>query len=177
MILKIRQWCEGIIITIIICIIIECLIPNGNNKKYAKVVIGIYIMYITFNPILNLLNYDLEFENIFSNVKYEETYSSIDYDIKDIYILGIEENIKEEVESLGYKIENVEISVDSNYENIEKIELKIKNEVSNEIKIEEIVIGEESENNYKIKENTDYSAIIKHLKENYFLEENQIFFK
>ena len=33
MILKIKAWCEGIIVAIIICIIIESLVPNSNNKK------------------------------------------------------------------------------------------------------------------------------------------------
>ena len=61
MILKIKSWCEGIIVSIILCIIIESLIPEGNNKKYVKVIIGIYIMYVSLNPLLNLFNYDLNF--------------------------------------------------------------------------------------------------------------------
>ena len=36
MIIKIRQWCEGIIIAVIISIIIEMIIPEGKNKKYIK---------------------------------------------------------------------------------------------------------------------------------------------
>ena len=36
MILKIRAWCEGIIIAIIISIIIEMILPDGKNKKYVK---------------------------------------------------------------------------------------------------------------------------------------------
>ena len=47
MILKIKSWCEGIIVAIIISIIIEMLVPDGNNKKYVKVVIGIYIIFVT----------------------------------------------------------------------------------------------------------------------------------
>ena len=55
MILKLKSWCEGIIVSIILCIIIESLIPEGNNKKYVKVIIGIYIMYVSLNPLLNSL--------------------------------------------------------------------------------------------------------------------------
>ena len=59
---EIRTWCEGLIVAIVICVIIESLIPESNNKKYIKIVSGIYIMFISFSPILSLLNYD--FKNI-----------------------------------------------------------------------------------------------------------------
>ena len=60
----IRGWCEGIIIAIIISVIIELLIPEGNNKKYVKVVVGIYIIFVTINPILKLIDYDFNFEDL-----------------------------------------------------------------------------------------------------------------
>ena len=60
-------------------------------------------MFVTLNPILELLNYDFNLENLF-NVEYEQTYSSIDSEMKDIYITGIEETIKEEIINLGYKV-------------------------------------------------------------------------
>ena len=61
MIIKIRQWCEGIIIAVIISIIIEMIIPEGKNKKYIKVIIGVYIMFVSLTPILELLDYDFNF--------------------------------------------------------------------------------------------------------------------
>ena len=64
MILKIKSWCEGIIVAIIISIIIEMLVPDGNNKKYVKVVIGIYIIFVTLNPIFQLLNYQFDFSSL-----------------------------------------------------------------------------------------------------------------
>lgn len=127
MILEIKTWCEGIIVAIILCLIIESLIPEGNNKKYIKVVIGIYIMYVSLNPILNLLEYDFDFKNMIGiQTKAEEVFSVSDTGIKDIYIMGIEQNIKEEVKNIGYEVEDIEVFVDLDYENIEKIELEIK---------------------------------------------------
>lgn len=127
MILEIKTWCEGIIVAIILCLIIESLIPEGNNKKYIKVVIGIYIMYVSLNPILNLLECDFDFKNMIGiQTKAEEVFSVSDTGIKDIYIMGIEQNIKEEVKSIGYEVEDIEVFVDLDYENIEKIELEIK---------------------------------------------------
>lgn len=154
MIYEIRNWCEELIIAIVLCIIIECLIPNGNNKKYAKVISGIYIMFITINPIFELLNYDFDFNELF-DVKYESTFNSLDYDMKDIYIIGIEEKIKEEINNLGYKVNKIEIKFDNNYENIDKIEIELL------------------ENNYEIEEK--YENIFEFLKENYGIEDNKIF--
>ena len=76
MIIKIRQWCEGIIIAVIISIIIEMIIPEGKNKKYIKVIIGVYIMFVSLTPILELLDYDFNFNK---NMNYNtiETSQSI----------------------------------------------------------------------------------------------------
>ena len=68
----IRNWCEGIIIAIIISVIIELLVPEGNNKKYVKVVIGIYIIFVIINPLLNLMNYKIDFEYFENLKKFEE---------------------------------------------------------------------------------------------------------
>ena len=114
------------------------LVPEGNNKKYVKVVIGIYIMFVTLNPLLNLLNFQFDLDSIF-NIETKQVYSNLDSNIKDVYVTGIEETIKSDLEDLGYNVKNVCVYVDINYENIEKIELELS-EKNNEIKIEPIII-------------------------------------
>lgn len=169
MILKLREWCEGIIIAIIISIIIEMLIPDNKSKKYVKVVIGIYIMFVSLNPILEVINYDFDFSNIFNYETIEATSTNLDNNIKDVYVLGIEEKIKEDVEELGYNIENVKVEVDSNYEQIEKILLKIgSNSNSNIIKIEEINISKEEN------KKQNYLDIVAMLIDNYSVEDDKI---
>lgn len=153
MIIKIKQWCEGIIIAVVISIIIEMIIPDGKNKKYIKVIIGIYIMFASLSPILEFLKYDFNFNEIM-DVSFVKTSQSFDNNIKDVYILGIEENLKCELESLGYVVENVKIYTDISYENIEKIELDIKKN--------------NNENNDKI---------IKLINENYSVSGEKIIFK
>ena len=133
MIVKIKSWCEGLTITIFIVILIEMLVPNGNNKKYVKVITGIYILYVMLNPILEFLgnNPDL---NFLEKYHFEETYMDISDDIKDIYVLGIEESIKEELGNNGIEILDVEIITDSKYENIQRINLEVgNNERNNDI--------------------------------------------
>ena len=85
----IRNWCEGIIIAIIISVIIELLVPEGNNTR-SSVVIGIYIIFVIINPLLNLMNYKIDFE-YFENLKKfeensEEVSSNFNSDMKDVYI-------------------------------------------------------------------------------------------
>lgn len=133
LILKIKNWCEEIIVVIIISIIIESLIPNSNNKKYIKVIIGIYTMYVTINPILNFINYDFNIEeNLLKNLKTEEVNVDLN-NIKDVYIDGIEEELKKDINSLGYEVIFLNVFVDNNYENIEKVELKVNPNTEQEI--------------------------------------------
>ena len=126
-------------------------------------------MFVTLNPILELLNYDFNLENLF-NVEYEQTYSSIDSEMKDIYITGIEETIKEEIINLGYKVKYLKIFVDISYENIEKIELKVESQ-NNKIKIEKIELG----NNMSI-DQKEFQDITEFLEKNYFIKKEQIIF-
>lgn len=173
MILKIKEWCEELVVAIVLCIIIESLIPKGNNKKYVKLIIGIYVMYVMINPILNLLNYDLNLEEKLWDLNmYTEVSTDISDDIKDIYITGIEEDIKTKVKELGYDIDNIEVHVDENYENIEKIELSLRYQKNNSI-VNTIIIDDRIEN----ETNKDIEIIQQYINENYYLEEDKIFFK
>lgn len=144
MITFIKSWCEGIIVAVMLSIIIEMLLPEGNNKKYVKVVVGIYILFVIIGPILEKINTGYTLETFFEFDTIEVS-ADVDENIKDVYIDGIEETIKNELIESGYFVEKVSISVDNNYENIEKIEIELSSENNrnnNEIQIDSIVIGE-----------------------------------
>lgn len=171
MILAIKNWCEGIIIAIIISIIVELLLPNGNNRKYVKVVSGIYIMFVILNPILEMLKYDINFENMFNFGETQQVTQTMSQDIKDIYVVGIKESIKQDIEKLGYNVETLEILLDSNYENIEKIELKVELKEDKVKAVEKVEIGKDETDS-----DNSYSEIIELLKENYLVDETKIIF-
>lgn len=171
MILAIKNWCEGIIIAIIISIIVELLLPNGNNKKYVKVVSGIYIMFVILNPILEMIKYDINFENMFNFGETQQVTQTMSQDIKDIYVVGIKESIKQDIEKLGYNVETLEILLDSNYENIEKIELKVELKEDKVKAVEKVEIGKDETDS-----DNSYSEIIELLKENYLVDETKIIF-
>ena len=48
-----RTWCEGIIVAVIISMIIETILPEGNHKKYVKVTPPVCIKFYQFLRISN----------------------------------------------------------------------------------------------------------------------------
>ena len=46
-------WIQGIIIAVIISTIIEMILPEGNSKKYIKVVISVYILFSIVSPVIS----------------------------------------------------------------------------------------------------------------------------
>lgn len=166
MILEIKKWCEGIIIAIVISIIIEMIIPDGKNKKYIKVIIGVYILFVSLSPILEFIKYDFKIDKILS-FETSKTFQTDNETIKDIYIAGIEETIKIEIEELGYIVKKVKVILDSNYEEIKSIELKI----DRNNQITPIIISENKE--WK----DDYKDIIELIEKNYFVDSSNIIFK
>ena len=66
MIENISVWAEQIIIAVVIATLIEMILPEGNNRKYIKAVIGVYILFTIISPILkNNGNFN------FNNIDYE----------------------------------------------------------------------------------------------------------
>ena len=165
-----KSWCEGIIVAVILSMIIESILPEGNHKKYVKVVIGIYIIFTILNPFLGKLDMNMEFENML-NLPTVETYSVNTANIQELYANGIEETLKNAIqEEFGNSVGKIEIEYDEKYENIEKIELQIQeNGVS---KIEKVEIGNQAEST---KNNMDYENIKNYIAENYQVDKNKIF--
>jgi len=145
------SWAEQLIIALIIIVIIEMVIPSGNNyKKYIKVILGIFLLYTILSPIISKKISNMEFQEVISK-KYEETaienQNIINYEkqIEETYKTKFKENIEEFLKSKGYKLKNIkqEISYKNEQIEINKIELSLKKEENNEnIQIDKIKIKE-----------------------------------
>ena len=125
MILKMRVWCESLIIAVIITLIIELMLPEGNNKKYIKVVIGLYLMFMVFDPFLKIvLNNDFYTSKIFE-FKQSDVISVASEDklIEDIYIDGLKRNIQKELTAINDGLVLNGILFDEGYENIINLEI------------------------------------------------------
>ena len=132
-------WIQGIIIAVIISTIIEMILPEGNSKKYIKVVIGVYILFSIVSPVISkLTGSDFRVSDIFDLDEYIETSknsSSLqnqlaeqnESQIKEIYLSSIKNDIKEKVENKGYTVNNVEIEVENDEQyTLKKLNLQIE---------------------------------------------------
>ena len=155
----ISNWAGGIIIAVVIGTIIEMLLPEGNLKKYIKVVIGIYVLFTIVSPIitkftgrkievsdvLDLSQYVKEAEDM---TKVQNTMQSDnESNIKSIYLDGLKSDMKEKIKSKGYNVNSIDINIsnDDNYKilgitlNVNKIEEEdADNVVENEVMQNEV---------------------------------------
>ena len=198
-----RNWANQIIVAVIIATIIEMILPNGNNKKYIKIIIGIYVLFTIIQPIIIKItgesidisdfNYKKYFnEDILetSTVDFENNNSKL---IKQAYIDNIKENIKNKIKKKGYEVISctVDIVEDENKDtygtiqsislNIEKQEKELEeNDISNMVNIENININisnnstnANDENKSKLSEK-EKIEIIEYLSEEYSINKKNI---
>ena len=124
------------------------------------------MLFVILNPVLEKINNGIDISE-FSRFEYVETSTEINDDIKKVYVEGIKETIKEDLESKGYSVVNLNVDVDKNYENIQKIEIELKKDF---LEIEPINIGEKNEKN----EEQKYDELKKELSEKYLIEISNI---
>ena len=140
-----KNWCEGIMISVFITVIIEMLVPEGNIKKYVRVIIGVYMVFIILNPIISGID-KFDIDNILEfdrNYKTQETSVSND-DILSLYSKAMETDIKEKF----YIIKDITIVFSEKLEEIENIEIIIHD---GETKVNEI--KDYIKENYQVSEN------------------------
>lgn len=118
------------------------LLPEGNSKKYIKVVIGIYVLFTIVSPIINkFTGKEIEVSDVLDLSQYiEETEDMVkvqntiqsdnENNIKSVYLDGIKSDMKEKIKSKGFNVNNIDVTLsnDDNYKilgitlNITKIE-------------------------------------------------------
>lgn len=202
MISFLKTWINQIIVAVIITTIIEMILPNGNNKKYIKMVIGLYILFTIIQPVITKFTGDsIDISNFdykkYFNSDVLET-SSKDFEnnnsklIKQAYINNIKEDIEKKIEQKGYKLINCNINIlddetKDTYGTIKSISLKLKKQTNkadkssgNIIKIENVNVGTNNNTlNTNTTEKSDISSnekkqIIQYLSEEYSVDTKNI---
>lgn len=172
MISFLSNWMQKIAVGVIIVSIFELILPNGNLKKYIKVVLGIYIVFCIISPFVNNsifnnldeINLDKYVENI--SIETSANVSNENLNIQELYLDELKNNIEKQVQNNGYKV--VKCSIDANLiasssnPGIHKIDLVLEegknliNKVEinlNKIGDEEMVVDENNNPNLmKLKE-------------------------
>jgi len=186
----ISSWAQGIVVAVIIGTIIEMILPEGNNKKYIKTIIGVYILFTIIVPVINKFSKKTFEFDISKYEKYLETSSEISVieekvntNIENAYKQNLEENIKENIKEKNYEVIKIDLDLEfkdsEKYGNIKKISLNIrKNNNKNQVikKVETIEIGNkktegELEETITAEERTDLK---KYLSQQYEINEDNI---
>ena len=134
-------WAQQIIVAVIIATIIEMVLPSGNNKKYIKTVIGVYILFTIISPILTN-SYGKDFElNLSEYEKYfkeSETYTTLSegfekstsQSIENTYISSLKQDIKKKLENKQYEAGQINLEVEledeKKYGEVKKMEIEIR---------------------------------------------------
>ena len=137
MISWISSWAQGIIMAVIIGAIIEMILPEGNSKKYVKIVIGVYVLFTIISPVISkITGKTIQVSDILELNKYiEETennsklYVTLDEDnsnnIKDIYESSLRNDIKAKVAANGYNAKNIKLEIEDDEEyTLKKIDIE-----------------------------------------------------
>lgn len=189
MISNISSWAQGIIIAIIVGSIIQMLLPENKNKKYIKLVIGVYILFYIINPVvgkqLNLNEFSLdEYLSVDAKTNSEET-NIYDNTVKETFKNKVIYNIKSQLNSKGYESDNIKIEIDDEcnilkiiisevYENKEETKEKDKSQIIvNKIdtSVESMDIKEKKTKGMAI---IDKNNLIDYLADNYQIDKKNI---
>lgn len=131
------SWAEQIIIAVVITSIIEMILPDNKNKKYIKMIMGIYILFNIISPIVNkkdLLNFDeFNLESYATSSENNEVekvnQQSMDDRLQQLYIEELQNNIKAKVQEEGYQVKSCKVDAvltgDESKQGINKISLVV----------------------------------------------------
>lgn len=142
MINAMSTWAKSIILAVIVSTIIQMILPEGNNKKYIKTVIGLYILFTIISPIISKISGEnatidvSKYENYF-NVESATTASAnvIDKNLDNTYTSSIKADIKNRMKQKGYKVNsldaNIELKNEESYGTINSLKISLEREESN----------------------------------------------
>ncbi len=167
----VSNWIQGIIIAVIISTIIEMVLPEGNCKKYIKVVIGVYILFSIISPVINkVTGNNFKLADIFDLDEYIEASTSNTYQnvndaqerqIKEIYQNSLKNDMKEKIQTKGYKVINIFVDIEDNEQySINEINLRLeKQEEQEKVKKESSKIQEVNKVTIQIGESSDNEEV------------------
>ena len=112
------------------------ILPEGNCKKYIKVVIGIYVLFTIVSPVITklsgkeikvseILDLNEYIQEVEASSKMQESVENGNAgNITNIYVNGIKEDMKSKIEEKGYVVNNIELRI-GNYDTYEIAEVKL----------------------------------------------------
>lgn len=126
MIVFLKNWIQGIAVSVILASIFEILFPDGKLKKYMKVVLGLYIIFSMISPFVDkkqLYNFDMAEEiEKYTQDTTNGTAQNIDTssNMQEIYIDTFEKGIISKINKYGFNVRSclVDASFEGNEDEI-----------------------------------------------------------
>ncbi len=190
MIASITAWAKSIILAVIIATILEMILPEGNNKKYIKTIIGIYILFTIISPIISKLNGGniqidtSKYEEYFNMQNYTMASSNvIDNNLDTAYTSSIKTDIKQRLKEKGYEVQSLKLDIElkdeEKYGTIKSLELDLIKQHQNNVinKIEKVEISISNEQTNKTTSNisqSDKNEIKDYLSQTYSIDKKNI---
>lgn len=190
MINSISSWAKSIILALIIATILEMILPEGNNKKYIKTVIGVYILFTIISPIISKLNGGnieidtSKYENYFNSQNYTMASTNVvDMNLDAAYVSSMKSDIKQRMKEKGYEVKSLDVDIElkneERYGTIKSIKLTLnKNSSSNVInsieKVEINISNEQVNNTENTLQESEKRELKKYLSETYSVDESNI---
>lgn len=112
------SWAQGIILAVIVATIIEIILPKGNNKKYVKTIIGIYILFVIVYPLISkITNNKIDAQAVIASTSSTMNKYQIDNNIsletneyiEEVYKHTLEEDVTSRLKEKGYKINSLNL--------------------------------------------------------------------
>lgn len=185
-----HKWIEQIAIAVILASIFEMLLPNGNIKKYIKMILGLFVVFSIISPFVDSKAlYNLNTNDIIGEYNLTQQ-ESVNDKIEDSYIKELENDITKTVEEQGYNVKSCKIDAriysgdkDAGIKSINIILLsknkKEENNNNSDIEtVNKVEIGVNIGDNEKTEENDitdkDIKTLKKFLSEHYEIDKKVI---
>lgn len=183
-------WINTIVVTIIFAAFVEMLMPSNNMKKYIKLVLGLLIMAVILEPVLQYLKkgyslsgYTFKYQNQMdsSYIKQEsETYSQKQQDsIIKLYKQNLEDKMKEGIKELvpgkdvSVAVEIVEDADKQNFGEITKATIMLKDSIKNVDKVDKVQVGKQNNTGQK-KADENYTDLKNKISSLYDIDSSKI---
>lgn len=185
-----HKWIEQIAIAVILVSIFEMLLPNGNIKKYIKMILGLFVVFSIISSFVDSKAlYNLNTNDIIGEYNLTQQ-ESVNDKIEDSYIKELENDITKTVEEQGYNVKSCKIDAriysgdkDAGIKSINIILLsknkKEENNNNSDIEtVNKVEIGVNIGDNEKTEENDitdkDIKTLKKFLSEHYEIDKKVI---
>ena len=173
---KLSTYAKSLIYIVIIIGILELIIPNGKNKKYIKVVMGMFVIFSIISPVVGKrinVNEEIIEKYMNSSTSQKNKASENDENLKTIFKSKVKENVEAYLSSKGYECKNI-IVKEENY-NISQICINgISKNEKNAINKIEINIKDTSSKKKDEVNNEEKNKIIEYIAKNYEINKENI---